>query len=91
MHNEVIVCLEAALLPGKLIAGERRNRVCQIRSELPSWALSAADIDLLNRHSARDRGKHQCRTTPQPRPTNGIFVAMMVINCTLVVSGSDAI
>jgi len=26
----------------------------------------------------------------QPRPTNGIFVAMMVMNCTLVDSGSAA-
>ena len=47
MNSEVIVCLEAVLLPGKLTAGERLDRARQLRSDLPSGAFSAADIDLL--------------------------------------------
>ena len=36
-----------------------------------------------------DRDVHHARC-PQPRPTKGIFVAMMVMNCTLVSRGSRA-
>ena len=31
------------------------------------------------------------KTAPQPRPMNGILVAMMVMNCTFASSGSSAI
>ena len=47
MNSEVIVCLEAVLLPGKLTADERLDRARQLRSDLPSGKFSAVDIDLL--------------------------------------------
>jgi antitoxin FitA len=47
MNSEVIVCLEAVLLPGKLAASERLDRARQLRSELPTGNFNVADIDLL--------------------------------------------
>ena len=47
MNSEVIVCLEAVLLQGKLTAGERLDRARQLRSDLPPGKFSAADMDSL--------------------------------------------
>jgi antitoxin FitA len=47
MNSEVIVCLEAVLLPGKLTASERLDRARQLRSDLLPGNFNAADIDLL--------------------------------------------
>jgi antitoxin FitA len=47
MNSEVIVCLEAVLLPGKLTASERLDRARRLRRELPTDQFNANDIDLL--------------------------------------------
>ena len=47
MNSEVIVCLEAVLLPGKLTVSERLDRARQLRSDLPTDKFNVADIDLL--------------------------------------------
>ena len=47
MNSEVIVCLEAILLSGKVTASERLVRARQLRSDLPRGKFNAADIDAL--------------------------------------------
>ena len=47
MNSEVIVCLEAVLLPGKLTVSERLDRARQLRRDLSPEKFNATDIDLL--------------------------------------------
>ena len=47
MNSEVIVCLEAVLLPGKLTVSERLDRARQLRRDLSPEKFNATDIDML--------------------------------------------
>ena len=50
MNSEVIVCLEAVLLPGKLTVMERLARASKLRDALPHGQFEANDIDAHKRH-----------------------------------------
>ena len=47
MNSEVIVCLEAVLLPHKLTITERLSRARELRSALPQGQFEAGEIDTL--------------------------------------------
>ena len=49
MNSEVIVCLEAVLLPAKLTVMERLARARELRDALPHGPFEANDIDALKR------------------------------------------
>jgi plasmid stability protein len=49
LNSEAIVCLETALLPIKLGAGERLARARQLRAELVPGKFRARDIDAMKR------------------------------------------
>lgn len=49
LNSEAIVCLEAALLPGKMKPGERIARARELRAELAAAKFLAGDIDTLKR------------------------------------------
>lgn len=49
MNREAIVCLEAALLPGKVSLAERLARARALRRELPHGAFRVRDLDALKR------------------------------------------
>ena len=49
MNSEAIVCLEAALLPGKISPPERLARARALRMALPKGKFQARDIDALKR------------------------------------------
>ncbi|MBC5765501.1 Arc family DNA-binding protein [Ramlibacter sp. GTP1] len=49
MNSEVIVCLEAALMPARLTVAERIARARALRSELPKGKFKAKDIDAFKR------------------------------------------
>ena len=51
MNSEVIVCLEAVLLPGKLRVTERLARARELRGALPQGQFEASDIDAFKRQS----------------------------------------
>jgi plasmid stability protein len=45
LNGEAIVCLEAALLPGKLVPGDRLKRARELRAGLAAVKFEASDID----------------------------------------------
>ena len=47
MNSEVIVCLQAVLLPAKLTVMERLARARELRNALPHGQFEAAEIDAL--------------------------------------------
>lgn len=49
MNSEVIVCLEAVLLPHKLTITERLSRARELRSALPQGQFESGEIDTLKR------------------------------------------
>lgn len=49
MNSEVIVCLEAVLLPHKLTIAERLSRARELRSALPQGQFEAGEMDALKR------------------------------------------
>lgn len=49
MNSEVIVCLEAVLLPHKLPITERLSRARELRSALPQGQFDATEMDALKR------------------------------------------
>ena len=49
MNSEVLVCLEAVLLPAKVAPTERLARARALRDALPRGKFRAADIDALKR------------------------------------------
>ena len=49
MNSEAIVCLEAALLPGRLAPSERLARARALRAALPNGKFRARDIDAMKR------------------------------------------
>ena len=49
LNSEAIVCLETALLPGRLTPGERLARARALRNALPTGKFRARDIDMLKR------------------------------------------
>lgn len=49
MNNEAIVCLESALLTGKLAPAERLERARSLRATLPNRKFLAKEIDGLKR------------------------------------------
>lgn len=49
MNSEAIVCLEATLLPLKILPAERLARARALREVLPNAKFRAADIDALKR------------------------------------------
>lgn len=49
MNSEVLVCLEAALLPSKLTTSERLARARALRGALPKGKFLARDIDAMKR------------------------------------------
>jgi antitoxin FitA len=49
LNGEAIVCLEAALMPGKMPPAERLARARALRAALPQGKLKASDINLLKR------------------------------------------
>lgn len=49
MNSEVIVCLEAVLLPRKLTIAERLSRARELRSALPQGQFEAGEMDALKR------------------------------------------
>lgn len=49
MNSEVIVCLEAALVPTKLAASERLARARALRAKLSPRKFAARDIDVLKK------------------------------------------
>ena len=49
MNSEVIVCLEAVLLPRKLTTTERLSRARELRSALPQDQFEAGEMDALKR------------------------------------------
>lgn len=53
LNSEAIVCLESALLPGRVTLGDRLARARALRAALPRDAVPAADIDALEREGRR--------------------------------------
>jgi antitoxin FitA len=49
LNGEAIVCLEAALLPIKVTAGERLVRARELRQELSTGNFPARDTDAMKR------------------------------------------
>ena len=49
LNSEAIVCLEAALTPARMAAGERLARARELRAALPQGAFRARDIDAAKR------------------------------------------
>lgn len=49
LNSEALVCLEAALLPGKLPPSERLARARMLRASLPQGKFRAKDIDVYKR------------------------------------------
>lgn len=49
LNSEAIVCLESALLPGRIPPSERIARARALRGTLPKRKYSARDIDSLKR------------------------------------------
>ena len=49
MNSEAIVCLETALLPGRMAAPERLARARVLRSALPQGKFLAQEIDAMKR------------------------------------------
>ena len=45
MNSEAIVCLEAVLMPSKVMVGERLARARELRAALPVQTFLAGDID----------------------------------------------
>lgn len=53
LNNEVIACLEDALLPRKVSASERVLRARALRTPLPAGAFDAATIDAAKRQGRK--------------------------------------
>lgn len=49
MNSEAIVCLEAVLLPARVMPAERLARARELRSALQKGKFRARDIDVLKR------------------------------------------
>jgi plasmid stability protein len=49
LNSEANVCLESALLPGRMAAGERLARARALRAALPKAKFRAQDIDRYKR------------------------------------------
>lgn len=49
LNSEAIVCLEAALVPGKVKPSERLARARELRAELKAGKFRARDTDVLKR------------------------------------------
>jgi antitoxin FitA len=49
LNSEAIVCLEAVLLPTKIMPGERIARARELRASLPRGKFRARDIDAAKR------------------------------------------
>jgi antitoxin FitA len=49
MNSEVLVCLEAALLPSRVATSERLARARALRGTLPKGRFHARDIDTMKR------------------------------------------
>lgn len=49
LNNEAIVCLESALMPGRLPPAERLERIRALRASLPKGKFKASEIDVLKR------------------------------------------
>ena len=49
LNSEAIVCLESALLPGRVSAAERIARARALRTALPKVKFKAHDIDAMKR------------------------------------------
>lgn len=50
LNSEAIVCLEAVLVPGARMPGERLARARELRAALAAEQFLAQDIDALKRH-----------------------------------------
>jgi hypothetical protein len=66
------------------ICGEQLGGSCPPQTELSSAALGAGLAAYWTQLGSA------AKVAGQPRPTNGIFVAITVMNCTLASSGSEA-
>lgn len=53
INGQAIVCLEAALTPGRIPATERLNRARALRATLTTRTFRARDIDALKRQGRR--------------------------------------
>lgn len=53
MNSEALVCLENALLPGRMAPDERIARARALRASLPHGKFRAHDIDTLKREGRR--------------------------------------
>lgn len=53
INGQAIVCLEAALTPGRIPATERLNRARALRATLTTHTFRARDIDALKRLGRR--------------------------------------
>lgn len=49
LNNEAIVCLESALIPGRVTVSERLARARALRAALPKAKLRTKDIDAYKR------------------------------------------
>jgi plasmid stability protein len=49
LNSEAIVCLEAVLLPARILPAERLARARALRSSLPKVKFKARDIDAMKR------------------------------------------
>ncbi|GAB6058877.1 FitA-like ribbon-helix-helix domain-containing protein [Desulfonatronum parangueonense] len=54
LNSEAIVCLEAALLPGKVKPGERLARARELRAELKAGEFPASDTETFKRQDRPD-------------------------------------
>ncbi len=66
----------------------RNRKLIDLRHAIGLHAITAPQRIL--RHTASEKAAAARLSAVQPRPTKGILVAMMVMNCTLVDSGSAA-
>lgn len=53
LNSEAIVCLEAALMPGRLAVAERLARARALRAALPEGKFRSSDIDAYKREGRR--------------------------------------
>lgn len=49
LNSEAIVCLEAVLLPTRVMPSERLARACELRATLPQQEFRVRDIDAAKR------------------------------------------
>jgi len=53
LNSEAIVCLESALIPGRVSPADRIARARALRSNLPARRFKASDIDAMKRAGRR--------------------------------------